>query len=57
MQIGLRAGLVFFIAPFIFPVAHGVSRHELRHVPAQRIAKDAGSTEMDTAEDASVGDL
>jgi len=30
---------------------------EPRDVPAQRVAKDAGSTEMDTAEDARIGDF
>ena len=37
--------------------AYGVPRDEIRHVPAQRVTEDAGSAEMDAAEDASVSDF
>ena len=37
--------------------AHRVPRDEIRHVPTQRVAKVAGSTEMDAAEDPSVSDF
>jgi hypothetical protein len=32
-------------------------RNEIRNVPAQRVAEDAGSAEMNAAEDASVSDF
>ena len=37
--------------------AHDMPRDEIRHVPSQRVAEFAGSTEVDTAEDASVSDF
>ena len=37
--------------------AHSVPRDKIRHVPSQRVAKVAGSAEMDAAKDASVGDF
>ena len=37
--------------------AHRVPCDEIRHVPTQRVAKVAGSTEMDAAEDSSVSDF
>jgi hypothetical protein len=37
--------------------AHRVPCDETRHVPTQRVAKVAGSAEMDAAENASVSDF
>ncbi len=37
--------------------AHRVPRDEIRHVPTQRVAKVAGSAEMDAAEDPGVSDF
>jgi len=55
--VGSSLELVFFIARFILQRAHGVPCNEIRHVPAQRVAEDAGGAEMDAAEDASVSDF
>ena len=49
LLLALRPELVVVVAPFIFQTAHGMPRDEPRHVPAQCVAKDAGSTEMDAA--------